>query len=80
MTTIGLKSSKKVHKLGLCGHFRDLKVTSKITATDFKFFKDKYYTYKSYLIQFETCQTYICQVTGKNMSKMLKKGYSGGCL
>ena len=42
MTAMGLKKWQKVCKLGLCGHFGDFKVTLKIKATDFKFFKDKH--------------------------------------
>ena len=30
MTVIGRKSSKKVNKLGVCEHLRDLKVTLKL--------------------------------------------------
>ena len=34
---------QKVHKLRLCGHFRDFKVTLKLKVTDIKFFTDYEY-------------------------------------
>ena len=55
MTALGLKSGK-VHKSGLYGHLRELKI---------KACKD--YIWKLYLIQFEISRTYNFQVTGQNM-------------
>ena len=56
----------KIHKLGLCGHFRNLKATLKLKLQTSNF-TDKDYIEKIYPLQFETCQTYHFQVTGHNM-------------
>ena len=61
---------QKVHKLGLCGHFWDLKSTPLGKPTALKFSTDKDYISKLYLAQFETHQNYHFQIIGQNMWKV----------
>ena len=65
-----LESGKKCIKLGLCGHFWDLKSTPLGKPTALKFSTDKDYISKLYLAQFETHQNYHFQIIGQNMWKV----------
>ena len=69
LTDIGLKMSLKSHKLGLCGHLRDLRMTLKLKLQTSNFSQTKIPCKSLKVISYtvETCQTPHFQVTLPNI-------------